>query len=125
MKLTYLKQCPVCLNEFTTSSQSRRTCSRPCARVLSAASWWFFDDEYKESRLHLVRQILKHPARHTRSQLKWASRAMASFLRTGEVPPPTSRYTQRASHAKQVMLEAMGEEGMAEVVRRATEETVE
>jgi hypothetical protein len=93
--------------------------------VLEAAAWWFFDDEYETSRLHLVREIMKHPARHTRSQVRWASKSMSAYLRTGELPPPMRRYTQRGSKAKRIMLEAMGEEGLAEVIRRATEETVE
>lgn len=121
---SYLKQCPICQREFITTNQGRRTCSSSCARVLQAAPWWFYDDEYEEGRLHLVRQILAYPGKHTKSQVKWATGAMATYLNTGKVPPPSSRYTQRNSKARQVMEEMLGAEGMADVIARATEETV-
>jgi hypothetical protein len=125
LKLTYLKQCPVCTCEFTTDHPERRTCSSPCARVLRSADWWFYDDEYAETRLSLARSILQYPEDHRSSQVRWASKLMSFYLQTGHVVAPKYRFLQPHSKARRVMEEVLGPERVAEIISVATRETVE
>ena len=123
--MSYLKTCPVCRCEFVSKRADRRTCSSPCAKVLEAASWWFYDDDYAEGRLSLAQSILNHSSAHSPSQVRWASRMVDFFLRTGGVAAPKTRYLQRNSNARRVMEQNLSPERMAEIIQEATRETVD
>lgn len=123
-KLTYLKICPVCTNEFVTPDVRRRACSPQCSKVLKAATWWFFDDDYERGRVSLAQAILGHPHDHRPSKVEWAKNLLRVYLQQGHPPAPTSRYLQKNSKARQTMLEVLGEERTNEIVLEAYQKTV-
>jgi hypothetical protein len=123
-KLSYLKVCPVCTNEFVTGKENRRACSPSCSKVLKAAPWWFYDDEYERGRVSLAQSILMHPDRHKPSKVAWAKRLLRTYLQSGHPTPPVTRYLRKDSKARQVMVETLGEERTNEIVLEAFRKTV-
>src|SRR5882757_921813 len=110
MELEYMFHCPVCDHNFTTHAGWRRTCSSPCAEVYARAPYLFSATNHFKHRLGLVRHIVRHSKDFPTAQVKWATRAMQTYLKTGSLPPVTGRWASPDSYTRELMIYTLGED---------------